>query len=98
MKVSRCNDEHFNELRCLLYKVFAGVCRDLALSSFMFRGAFVLALGLFSVCSPLAAQQAKHSGTAKHRVAVAAVTPFDGASSLSIYRPKVASASKSILL
>jgi len=64
----------------------------------MFRGALVLALGLFPVCSPLTAQQAKHSGTAKHRVAVAAVTPFDGASSLSIYRPNVASASKSILL
>jgi len=64
----------------------------------MFRGALVLALGLFSVCSPLTAQQARHSGRVKHRVAVAAVTPLNEISNLSIYRPTVTNASNSILL
>ena len=63
----------------------------------MFRGALVLALGLFTVCFPLAAQQAKHSGAAQHRVAASAVRPLDAVSNLSIYRPTVTNASNSIL-
>ena len=80
-----------------LRKNSAGVCCDLALSSRMFKGALVLAMGLFAVCFPLAAQQTKHSGTAKHRIATLGVTPLDGVSNLSIYRPNVTSASNSIL-
>jgi len=76
---------------------FTGVCADLVLNSRMFRGALVLALGLFGVCFPLAAQQAKHSGSAHHRVA-SAVTPLDGVSNLSIYRPQILNGSDSSLL
>ena len=63
----------------------------------MFKGALVLALGLFAVCFPVAAQQAKHSGAAQHRVAASAVRPLDAVSNLSIYRPNVINASNSIL-
>jgi hypothetical protein len=63
----------------------------------MFRGALVLALGLFGVCFPLPAQQAKHSGSTQHRVA-SAVTPLDGVSNLSIYRAQILSGSNSSLL
>jgi hypothetical protein len=64
----------------------------------MFRRALVLALGLLGVCFPVAAQQAKHSGAAKHRVAASAVTPLNTVSNLSIYRPNIVSASNSSLL
>jgi hypothetical protein len=80
-----------------LRKVFAGVCCDLVLSFHMFRGAFVLALGLLGICLPLAAQQAKHSGAARHRFAASAVMPLDASSNLSIFRPNVTNASNSIL-
>lgn len=63
----------------------------------MSRGALVLALGLFAVCFPLAAQQAKHSGVAQHRLAASAVRPLDAVSNLSIYRPNVTNAFNSIL-
>lgn len=63
----------------------------------MSRGALVLALGLFAVCFPVAAQQAKHSGAARQRVGVSAVRSLDGVSNLSIYRPNVVNASNSIL-
>ena len=63
----------------------------------MFKGAFVLALGLCAFCFPLAAQQAKYSGAAKHRVTASAVRPLDSVSNLSIYRPNVVSSSGSIL-
>src|SRR5437588_12444460 len=63
----------------------------------MFRGALVLALGLFGVCFPLAAQQAKHSGSTHHRVA-SAVTPFDGGSNLSLYRAQILNGSNNSLL
>ena len=63
----------------------------------MSKGALVIALGLFTVCLPLAAQQAKHSGAAQHRVAASAVMPLDAVSNLSIYRPNVINASNSIL-
>src|SRR5439155_16959318 len=76
---------------------FTGVCADLVLNSRMFRGALVLALGLFGVCFPLAAQQAKHSGSAQHRVA-SAVTPLDGVSNLTLYRPQNLNGSNSSLL
>src|SRR6266571_4879842 len=76
---------------------FAGICADLALNSRMFRGALVLALGLFGVCFPLGAQQAKRSGSTHHRVA-SAVTPFDGVSNLSLYRAQILNDSNSSLL
>jgi len=63
----------------------------------MSRGALVLALGLFAVCFPLAAQQAKHSRGTQHRLAASAVAPLDAVSNLSIYRPNVVNASNSIL-
>jgi hypothetical protein len=64
----------------------------------MFRGALVLALGLFGVCFPLAAQQAKHSGSAHHRLAASTVTPLEEVSNLSIYRPQILNGSNSSLL
>ena len=64
----------------------------------MLRGALVLALGVFGVCFPGAAQQAKHSGSVQHRRAASAVTPLDGVSNLSIYRPQILNASSSSLL
>jgi hypothetical protein len=63
----------------------------------MFKGVFVLALGLCAFCFPLAAQQAKYSGAAKHRIAATAARPLDSVSNLSIYRPNVVSSSGSIL-
>jgi hypothetical protein len=63
----------------------------------MSRGALVLALGLFAVCFPLAAQQPKHSQATQHRLAASAVRPLDTVSNLSIYRPNVMNASSSIL-
>lgn len=63
----------------------------------MFRGALVLALGLLGVCFPLAAQQAKQSGSSHHRVA-SGVTPLDGVSNLSIYRAQILNDSNGSLL
>jgi hypothetical protein len=78
-------------------KVFAGIYRDLALSSRMFRGALILALGLFAVCFPLAAQQPRHARTAQHLVEASAVAPLDSVANLSLYRPNVMNGSDSIL-
>jgi hypothetical protein len=78
-------------------QTFTGVCCDLVLSSRMSRRALAIALGLFGACLPLAAQQAKHSGATKHRVAASAVMPLDAVSNLSIYRPNVMNGSNSIL-
>src|SRR5438552_6271874 len=75
----------------------AGIYADLVLNSRMFRGALVFALGLFGVCFPLVAQQAEHSGSTHHRVA-SAVTPLDGVSHLSNYRPPILNGSNSSLL
>jgi len=80
-----------------LPKFFSGVCRDLVLSSRMFKGALVLALGFLTVCFPVAAQEAKHSRGSQHRVAASAVRPLDEVSNLSIYRPNLINASNSIL-
>jgi hypothetical protein len=80
-----------------LPKVFTGACCDLVLTSRMSKGALAIALGLFTVCFPLAAQQAKHSRVAQHHLAASALTPLHAASSLSIYRPNVMNASNSIL-
>ena len=63
----------------------------------MFKSALVAALGFFTVCSPIVAQQAKHSGATQHRVVASAVRPLDSVSNLSIYRPKVINAQDSIL-
>ena len=63
----------------------------------MFKAALFLALGFFAVCFPVAAQQAKHSGAAQHRVAASALMPLDAASNFSIYRHSVMNASDSIL-
>jgi hypothetical protein len=78
-------------------KNFAGICADLVLNSRMFRGALVLALGLFGVWFPLGAQQAKQSGSTHHRVA-SAVMPLDGVSNLSIYRAQILNDAHSSLL
>ena len=64
----------------------------------MSRGALVLALGLFGVCFTAAAQQARHSGAAQHRVTAPALTPLDLVSSLSLYGPKGFNASNNSLL
>ena len=63
----------------------------------MFKGALFVALGFLIVCSPVVAQQTKHSGAAQHRPAATAVRPLDAASNLSIYRANVISAHDSIL-
>ncbi|HEX3419877.1 MAG TPA: hypothetical protein VHT01_01470 [Candidatus Udaeobacter sp.] len=63
----------------------------------MSKGALFLALGFLAVCSPIVAQQAKHSGAAQHRLAASAIRPLDAVSNLSIYRPNVVNASDSIL-
>ena len=64
----------------------------------MFKGALVFALGLLGICFPVTAQQAKHSGVAKHHVAASAATPLESPSSLSLYRPMIPSASNNSLL
>ena len=63
----------------------------------MFKGALFLALGFLAVCSPLVAQQARHSAAAQRRVAATALRPLDAASNLSIYRPTVINSHDSIL-
>jgi hypothetical protein len=83
---------------CVRPKNITGVYDDLVLSSSMFRGARVLALGLFGVCFTVAAQQAKHSGAAQHRVAAPALTPLDSVSTLTLYGPKALNASNNSLL
>ena len=64
----------------------------------MLKGALVLALGLLGICFPVAAQQAKPSGAAKHRLGASAVTSLGPAANLSLYRPTIASASNNFLL
>jgi hypothetical protein len=64
----------------------------------MFKGALVLALGLFGVCFPVSAQQPKYSGSAHHRLATSAVTPIEANFNLSIYRPQILNLSSSSLL
>src|SRR5215211_1002633 len=92
------NDKPFGLTHYLCSReTFTGICCDFVLSSRMFRGALVLALGLFTVCFSLAAQQTRHAGPAQHRVNTSAVTPFDSVSNLSIYRPNVMKGSDSIL-
>src|SRR5690242_8818773 len=91
------SDQHFNESPGLAQN-FAGVYGDLVLSSNMFKGALVVALGLFSICFPVAAQQAKHSGSAHDRLVTSAVTPLEAGSNLSIYRPQILNLSSSSLL
>jgi hypothetical protein len=89
---NRCNHvTHFPE-------VFTGVYGNLVFNSRMFKGALVIALGLLAVSFPLAAQQAKHSGAAKHRVAASAMTPLDAVSNLSLYRATIPGASINSLL
>ena len=61
----------------------------------MFKGALFLALGFFSVCFPVVAQQAKHSRAVQHHVSSSALKPLDVASN--IYRPNVMNGSSSIL-
>ncbi len=77
---------------------FTGVWCDLVLTSRMLKAVLVLALGLPGICFPVAAQQAKHSRAAKHRVAAATVTPLDSASSLSLYRATIPGAANNSLL
>ena len=64
----------------------------------MFKGALFLALGLFAVCFPVVAQQAKHSGATQHRAATFATSTFERGSTLSLYRPNTVSASNASLL
>jgi len=64
----------------------------------MVKGALVLALGLFAVCFPFVAQQAKRSGATQHRAATFATSTFERGSTLSFYRPNVVSASNASLL
>ncbi len=64
----------------------------------MLKGALVSALGLLGICLPVAAQQTKHSGSAHHRVAASTLTPLNAVSGLSLYSPKILSASNSSLL
>ena len=81
-----------------LRKVFTGVSGDLVLSSRMFKGALFAALGFFTVCFPVFAQQAKHPGAAQHRAATSAATTLEHGSTLSLYRPNVVGASNASLL
>ena len=64
----------------------------------MSRGALVLALGLFSVCFPVAAQQARHSKAIRYPATTSGVTPLDGIATLSLYRPRILSASNDSIL
>jgi hypothetical protein len=63
----------------------------------MFRGALLLALGLFAVSLSVVAQQAKHSGATPHRAATPAGTTFEHGSALSLYRPTVSTSNESLL-
>ena len=63
----------------------------------MFRGALVFALGLIAVCFPVAAQQTKHSRSAKHQPITSAMPPLDTAENLSMYRASRGKGSSSIL-
>jgi hypothetical protein len=93
--MQRCNGlTNYVHLR----KNFTGVCGDLVLNSRMSKGALVFALGLFGVCFPVVAQQAKHSGAAQNHPATLAGTTLDHGSTLSLYRPNVVSASNASLL
>ena len=94
---SASTDQYFNGSPDLVQN-FAGVYGDLALSSRMFRGSLVLALGLFAVCFPVSAQQPKHFGSAQHRLATSAVRPMEAGSNLSIYRPQILNLPSSSLL
>jgi hypothetical protein len=93
---NRCN--HVTFLTNLLREVFTGVCGELVLNSCMLKGALFLALGLFCVCFPVAAQQAKHVRGTQHGAATPAVTTFDHGSTLSLYRPNTVGASNASLL
>jgi len=64
----------------------------------MLKGALVFAVGLLGICFSVAAQQAKHSRGAKHRLAPSSLTSMDGISSLSLYRPTMPAASNNSLL
>ena len=64
----------------------------------MLKGALVFALGLLGICFAVAAQQTKHSGSVHHRVAASTVAPLNAVSGLSLYSPKILSASNSSLL
>jgi hypothetical protein len=64
----------------------------------MRKRALFLALGLFGIYFPVTAQQATHSRATQHPVATSAVTLLDGVSNLSIYRPKILSASINSIL
>ena len=64
----------------------------------MRKRALFAALGLFSVCFPLAAQQATDSRGMQDSAAISAGTPLDRVSSLSLYWPKILSASNDSLL
>src|SRR5262249_31799349 len=80
-----------------LPKVSTGVCGDLVLTSAMFKGALVLALGLLGVCLPVAAQQARNSrATQRTATTVSAATAHD--STLNIYRPNLFSVSNNSIL
>lgn len=56
------------------------------------------AIGLFAVCFPVVAQQAKHSGATQQRAAISTTMTFGPGSSLSLYRPNVVRASNASLL
>ncbi len=64
----------------------------------MLKGALVFAVGLLGICFSVAAQQTKHSGGVKHRVAASSLTSMDSISSLSLYRPTIPGGSNNSLL
>ena len=78
---------------------FTGVCGDLIVNSGMMRRALFLALGLFGLCFPVAAQQASRPGAAEGRAIkqMHSAGLFD-AFELNFYRPKIFSAANSSLL
>ena len=63
----------------------------------MFRAALVFALGLFAVCFPVAAQQTKHSRSAKHQPIASAMPPLNTAENFSMYGPSVGKGTNSLL-
>jgi hypothetical protein len=83
-------------------KDFTGVCGDLVMNCGMIARALAIAVGLFAVCFPVAAQQAHRPKATQHRAVASnhlhAAGAFDPAFALSFYPPQVLSAKDNSVL
>jgi hypothetical protein len=84
------------------FEDFAGVYGDLVMICCMIRRPLAVAVGLFAVCFPVAAQQANRPKATEHRAVASnhlhAAGALDPAFALSLYRPKIFSAKDNSLL